>query len=304
MNLSRCENGHFYDREKFATCPHCAKGVQQDNDLTSVFTESMGPGPTEALDGVMGDGYAGGAGYPDGGYGVGDYGGGYGGPADNFASGQGFMGGAPVDNFASGQGFAGGQNFTTGPTYPPTEPLEPTAPSMPVFDKAPVITPSVNNDNDDDDSDHTVGIWEDLLNPVTEPKAVSQAATAAPARLSTPCVGWLVAVSGAHAGQDFHLKVGKNFVGRDAGMDVALVGDKSVSRNKHAIVVYEPRQHLYLVQPGESSELVYLNDEVVLNPMRLSAYDIITIGEINLLFIPLCGERFNWETALKERADK
>ena len=48
-------------------------------------------------------------------------------------------------------------------------------------------------------------------------------------------------------------------------MDIALVGDKSVSRNKHAILVYEPKQHLYLVQPGESSELVYLNDEVVLS---------------------------------------
>ena len=38
-------------------------------------------------------------------------------------------------------------------------------------------------------------------------------------------------------------------------MDIALVGDKSVSRNKHAILVYEPKQHLYLVQPGESTNL-------------------------------------------------
>ena len=84
-------------------------------------------------------------------------------------------------------------------------------------------------------------------------------------------------------------------------MDVALVGDRSVSRNRHAILVYEPKQHLYLVQPGESSELVYLNDEVVLSPMRLKEYDVITVGEVNLLFMPLCGERFNWTDYLKNR---
>lgn len=65
----------------------------------------------------------------------------------------------------------------------------------------------------------------------------------------------LIAMGGAHVGQDFHLKVGKNFIGRDIQMDIALVGDKSVSRNRHAIVVYEPKKHLYLVQPGDSSGL-------------------------------------------------
>jgi len=83
-------------------------------------------------------------------------------------------------------------------------------------------------------------------------------------------------------------------------MDIALVGDKSVSRNKHAILVYEPKQHLYLVQPGESSELVYLNDEVVLSPMKLQAYDVITVGEVKLLFMPLCGAKFNWTDYLTQ----
>ena len=83
-------------------------------------------------------------------------------------------------------------------------------------------------------------------------------------------------------------------------MDVVLDGDKSVSRNKHAIIVYEPKQHLYLVQPGESSELVYLNDEVVLSPVKLKAYDKITVGEVTLLFMPLCGEQFNWSQMLQK----
>lgn len=42
MNLSRCSNGHFYDKEKFPTCPYCAQGAGNDDGLTSVFDESQG----------------------------------------------------------------------------------------------------------------------------------------------------------------------------------------------------------------------------------------------------------------------
>ena len=154
---------------------------------------------------------------------------------------------------------------------------------------------------------HTVAFYDDIFAADTTPAAKTNTSAVtsqqAPVQhVTTPCTGWLIAINGNHLGQDFHLKVGKNFIGRDSKMDVALVGDKSVSRNKHAIVVYEPKQHLYLVQPGESSELVYLNDEVVLSPMKLKAYDKITIGEVNLIFMPLCGEQFNWTDILKHRS--
>ena len=160
---------------------------------------------------------------------------------------------------------------------------------------------------DDEDDDHTVAFYDDIFAADTTPAAKTNTSAVTSQQtpvqhVTTPCTGWLIAINGNHLGQDFHLKVGKNFIGRDSKMDVALVGDKSVSRNKHAIVVYEPKQHLYLVQPGESSELVYLNDEVVLSPMKLKAYDKITIGEVNLIFMPLCGEQFNWTDILKHRS--
>ena len=117
--------------------------------------------------------------------------------------------------------------------------------------------------------------------------------------LPTPCVGWLIALNGVHIGQDFHLRVGKNYIGRDAGMDIALTGDKSVSRNKHAIVIYEPKHHKYFIQPGESNELVYVNDEVVLLPMPLKPYDVIVIGDIELWFMPLCDDQHNWSEVIR-----
>ena len=117
--------------------------------------------------------------------------------------------------------------------------------------------------------------------------------------LPTPCVGWLIALNGSHIGQDFHLRVGKNYIGRDLGMDIPLTGDKSVSRNKHAIVIYEPKHHKYFIQPGESNELVYVNDEVVLLPMPLKPYDVIVIGDIELWFIPLCDDQHNWSEVIR-----
>lgn len=116
---------------------------------------------------------------------------------------------------------------------------------------------------------------------------------------SEPVVGWLVCVGGSHFGEDFKLKTGKNFIGRTPNMDVVLSGDASVSRDRHAIVVYEPKSNIFLVQPGDSKELFYLNNEVVLSAEKIKANDIISVGETQLMFIPCCSEKFNWDAAKK-----
>lgn len=141
---------------------------------------------------------------------------------------------------------------------------------------------------------------EPVVHQPTEPNVFTAPPLSKVQTLPTPCVGWLIALNGSHAGQDFHLRVGKNYIGRDESMDVALIGDKSVSRNKHAIVVYEPRHHKYYIQPGESNELIYVNDEVVLLPMELKAYDLIVIGDVELWFMPLCDEKHNWSEVIRK----
>ncbi|MDR1192896.1 MAG: FHA domain-containing protein [Peptococcaceae bacterium] len=119
-----------------------------------------------------------------------------------------------------------------------------------------------------------------------------------------PVVGWLVCVGGNHFGEDFRLKSGRNFIGRGSDMDVSISGDNTVSREKHAVVVYEPKQHLFLAQPGESKELFYLNDEVVLATTVLRHRDVLTVGETSLMFFPCCGEEFNWDMVKKGEEEK
>ena len=102
-----------------------------------------------------------------------------------------------------------------------------------------------------------------------------------------PVVGWVVCVKGNRYTYSFRLKSGRNFVGRAENMDICLRGESTVSRDRHAILIYEPRQNLFLVQPGETKELIYLNGNVVLTPMVMKKNDILQVGDISLMLVPL-----------------
>ena len=118
-----------------------------------------------------------------------------------------------------------------------------------------------------------------------------------------PVVGWLVSIEGSTFGMDFKLKTGRNFIGRAPDMDVSLTGDASISRDKHAIILYEPRGNVFLVQPGDAKELFYLNDKVVLGATEINAYDVLSLGNTKLLFIPCCSDKFNWDS-VKPKEEK
>lgn len=110
-----------------------------------------------------------------------------------------------------------------------------------------------------------------------------------------PVVGWLVCVEGMHSGEDFKIKSGRNFIGRSGDMNISLSGDRTVSRDKHAILTYDPRSNTFVIQPGESAELTYLNNEAVLVPTKLKLNDRIALGETELIFVPFCSDDFSWE---------
>ena len=112
-----------------------------------------------------------------------------------------------------------------------------------------------------------------------------------------PVVGWLVSIEGTTAGKDFRLCSGRNYIGRSKDMDVVLEGDNKVSRNKHAIVLFDPKSQKALCQAGESRELFYLNDNVVTGTVELKQGDVITIGDTQLMFVPFCGDLHTWNTA-------
>lgn len=110
-----------------------------------------------------------------------------------------------------------------------------------------------------------------------------------------PVVGWLVCIRGAYRGESFRLKSGRNFIGRAANMDIVLGADQSVSRLRHAAVVYDPRSRAFIVAAGDARELCYLNGEVVITSNIMKAYDVLSLGNTDLMLMPLCGEHFTWD---------
>lgn len=110
-----------------------------------------------------------------------------------------------------------------------------------------------------------------------------------------PVVGWLVAVSGPHKGQSYPIVSGKNSIGRRADNRIVLSRDNEVSRENHAWIIYEPKKRDFYIKSGDERGLVYVNDEVIMDTLKLSAKDKIEVGSSLLMLIPLCGEEFSWD---------
>lgn len=115
-----------------------------------------------------------------------------------------------------------------------------------------------------------------------------------------PVVGWLICVRGPHFGESFSITSGRNSIGRNSTNSVCLSKDDTVSREKHAWLVFEPRKKRFVAQPGEASGLAYVNGEEVLQPVELHEKEVIEFGNTKLMLIPLCGENFSWEEWMED----
>lgn len=155
----------------------------------------------------------------------------------------------------------------------------------------------------------TRGVWGDAP-PAEDP---SQSTTVEPARGGAPggktvgiyahlgsavdpVVGWLACVDGPDKGRDWRLVSGRNAIGRGEGMPVRLAADGSVSRERHAVISFDPRRRSFSLAPGDGPGLVYRNGQEVVMPVTLAPHDRIEVGATTLLFVPLVGQQFSWDS--------
>ena len=120
--------------------------------------------------------------------------------------------------------------------------------------------------------------------------------TASSDPMADPPVGWLVVIRGPGQGRSVTIGNGMNAIGRDHAERICVdFGDELISRHGHAIITYDPRGKKFYIQHGGGKNLTYVEDAPVLVPTELVGFSKIVVGETVLLFVPLCGERFNWE---------
>lgn len=130
--------------------------------------------------------------------------------------------------------------------------------------------------------------------PLPKPGATKRAGAEALGVQDDPVVGWLVCLAGPDRGRDFRLHAEKNFIGRSPAMDVCLAGDKTVSRERHALVIFDPKKQVFWAVPGDAAGLVYLNGDIVNAPTQMRQDDLLEMGQTKLVLIPFCGEKYSW----------
>lgn len=108
--------------------------------------------------------------------------------------------------------------------------------------------------------------------------------------------GWLAVISNAGRGASYTLTFGMNTIGRSENNHISIQnGDSSISREKHALIIYDYANNLYFIKHGDGQFLSYVNGEVLLDTKQLKANDKIKVGSTELIFIPLCSDEFKWE---------
>ena len=111
----------------------------------------------------------------------------------------------------------------------------------------------------------------------------------------SPTVGWLICIKGPCKGEDFKLHTGWNYIGRGHENEVNIP-DPKVDRSNMAKIAYDNRGRIFVIAPGDSTRnLTYWGGKPLLMPTPISAYDVISVGDTDLMFVPLCGEHFSWE---------
>ncbi len=109
-----------------------------------------------------------------------------------------------------------------------------------------------------------------------------------------PVVGWLVCIEGATKGTDYRIHSQNNYIGRSARMDISIPEDSHISAENSAIIAYDNEDRVFYFGPCSGRNIVRVNGKPALSVEKIEAYDVLTIGTTKLLFVPLCGDRFDW----------
>lgn len=255
MEITRCPNGHYYDADKCPTCPVCA-----NENGTQEFTLGGTPNPPQAAPAPTMAGYT---------------------PTEPVKDGFNVDGASVPPQAMTTEAFNGGDEKmgTISPTIPVTGANGQENVNHGVVDYGPTLAAGI------DTTPNTNAHTSNKKNGYTSPMPTT----------FNPVTGWLVCIEGASKGTDYRIHSQYNYIGRAKHMDICISGDEYISSEKAAILAYDDMERKFFIAPGMGHNLIRLNDKMVMGSEMLKAYDIITVGKTKLLFIPLCGEQFDWK---------
>lgn len=100
-----------------------------------------------------------------------------------------------------------------------------------------------------------------------------------------PVVGWLVALTGKHKGEDFRIREGKNTVGSAPTADICLQDDHVSAKHANINYVVKGDERVFVLVDLDSTNGTYLNDsEEPIYHEELVDNDTITFGTTKCKF--------------------
>jgi hypothetical protein len=111
-----------------------------------------------------------------------------------------------------------------------------------------------------------------------------------------PVVGWLVVIGGPGLGAFRPVFEGNNTIGRNAGQRIPIdFGDDAISAEEQAFLRYDSEDRQFLLVPNlAKTNVIAVNESKPTAAVKLSAMDVITMGRTQLVFVPFCGDEFDW----------
>ncbi len=119
-----------------------------------------------------------------------------------------------------------------------------------------------------------------------------------------PVVGWLVIIGGPGLGAFRPVFEGNNTIGRNANQRIPIdFGDDAISAEEQAFLRYDSADRQFLLVPNlAKTNVIAVNEAKPTSAVKLSSMDVITMGRTQLVFVPFCGDEFDWSelAGLKE----
>lgn len=111
-----------------------------------------------------------------------------------------------------------------------------------------------------------------------------------------PVVGWLVVVGGPGIGAYRPVFEGNNSIGRSLTQRIPIdFGDDAISSEEQAYIRYDSSDRSFLFVPNlAKTNVVSVNNARPTGAVELTAMDVIIMGRTQLVFVPFCGNDFDW----------
>lgn len=107
-------------------------------------------------------------------------------------------------------------------------------------------------------------------------------------------MGWLVGIAGNEYGKSFELTTKEYKLKGKASIEIELNENLPESFRNSVKIGFGRTSEVFYIK-AIAGNVVCVNKDAVMGQQMLESGDVVSMGEIKFAFIPLCGNKFDWD---------